>query len=244
MRDLKVDKLADEFGQYLILIECRCGHTRRCHPSTLAAIAGWDARLVDIVKRLRCSKFDHMADFISSPTFKLFKLHGSITWARRILTRIGAGINTNDPLKVAYQVIQQTSLDISAEYEVNNSPSQPPVFHHHYAQYPAIAIPVEKKADFECPTEHLGMLKTLIPKTTRILTIGWRATEDHFLQLLRTLLPTAGVDVVACSGDKANADQTLNRLRGVSITGNFVALTSGFTNMIARAEIVDFLKGL
>jgi hypothetical protein len=56
MRDLKVDKLADEFGQYLILIECRCGHTRRCHPSKFAGIAGWGARLTDIVKRLRCSK--------------------------------------------------------------------------------------------------------------------------------------------------------------------------------------------
>jgi hypothetical protein len=56
MRDLKIDKLADEFGQYLILIECRCGHMRRCHPSTFAAIAGWDARLTDVMRRLRCSK--------------------------------------------------------------------------------------------------------------------------------------------------------------------------------------------
>jgi hypothetical protein len=56
MRDLQIDKLADGFGQYLILIECRCGHTRHCHPSTFAAIAGWDARLADVVRRLRCSK--------------------------------------------------------------------------------------------------------------------------------------------------------------------------------------------
>jgi hypothetical protein len=56
MRDLKVDKLSDEFGQYVILLECPCGHTRRCNPSTFAAFAGWDARLDDVVKRLRCSK--------------------------------------------------------------------------------------------------------------------------------------------------------------------------------------------
>jgi hypothetical protein len=53
---VKIVKLSDEFGQYLVLVECRCGHSRRCYPQTLAAIAGWDARLDDVVKRMRCSK--------------------------------------------------------------------------------------------------------------------------------------------------------------------------------------------
>ena len=56
MRELNITKPSDEFGQYLILIECACGHTRRCHPVTLARIAGWDAKLRDVVKRARCSK--------------------------------------------------------------------------------------------------------------------------------------------------------------------------------------------
>jgi hypothetical protein len=55
-RDFKIDKLSDEFGQYLILIECACGHTRRASPHTLAAFVGWDANLADVVRRLRCSK--------------------------------------------------------------------------------------------------------------------------------------------------------------------------------------------
>ena len=55
-RELQIDKLSDEFGQYEILLTCKCGHTRRVYPRTLAGIAGWDARLVDVVKRLRCSK--------------------------------------------------------------------------------------------------------------------------------------------------------------------------------------------
>jgi len=56
MRDLHIEKLSDEFGQYLIYVKCQCGHIRRCHPHTLAAFAGWDARLEDVVRRLRCSK--------------------------------------------------------------------------------------------------------------------------------------------------------------------------------------------
>jgi len=56
MRDLKIEKLSDGFGQYLIFLKCSCGHIRRCNPSTLAAFAGWDARLDDVVRRLRCTK--------------------------------------------------------------------------------------------------------------------------------------------------------------------------------------------
>jgi hypothetical protein len=53
---LKVEKLSDEFGQYTILLKCACGHTRKAIPKTFANMAGWDALLVDVVKRLRCSK--------------------------------------------------------------------------------------------------------------------------------------------------------------------------------------------
>jgi hypothetical protein len=55
-RDFKVDKLSDEFGQFDVLLTCKCGYTRRCYPQTLAKIAGWEARLSELQKRLRCSK--------------------------------------------------------------------------------------------------------------------------------------------------------------------------------------------
>jgi RNase P subunit RPR2 len=57
-RALNIDKLSDEFGQYEILLTCACGHTRRCYPHTLAAFAGWEAKLADVVKRMRCTKCD------------------------------------------------------------------------------------------------------------------------------------------------------------------------------------------
>lgn len=56
MRDLKIVRLSDEFGQYELWLTCKCGHTRRCNPRTLASIAGWEAELAAIVRRLRCIK--------------------------------------------------------------------------------------------------------------------------------------------------------------------------------------------
>ena len=56
-RDLKVEKLSDEFGQYDLLLKCEgCGHERRADPQTLAKICGWEARLEEVAKKLRCSK--------------------------------------------------------------------------------------------------------------------------------------------------------------------------------------------
>ena len=56
MGDLQVVRLSDHFGQYVVLLKCRCGHSRECYPKTLAGFAGWDAKLADLVRRLRCSR--------------------------------------------------------------------------------------------------------------------------------------------------------------------------------------------
>jgi hypothetical protein len=50
---LTVVRLSDHFGQYVLTLKCECGHTRTAQPDTLA---GWDALLADVVKRLRCSR--------------------------------------------------------------------------------------------------------------------------------------------------------------------------------------------
>ena len=55
--DFKVDRLSDEFGQYLLVIKCAaCAHERRAYPNLLVHICGWNAKLADLEKRLRCSK--------------------------------------------------------------------------------------------------------------------------------------------------------------------------------------------
>jgi hypothetical protein len=52
---ITVVRLSDHGGQYVLTLKCECGHTRIAQPQTLAGLAGWDALLADVVKRLRCS---------------------------------------------------------------------------------------------------------------------------------------------------------------------------------------------
>jgi hypothetical protein len=55
-RDPEIKKLSDEFGQYVLVLTCACGHVRRASPHTLANMCGWDATIAEVAKRLRCSK--------------------------------------------------------------------------------------------------------------------------------------------------------------------------------------------
>ena len=56
-KDFEVQRLSDEFGQYLPVIRCvGCAHERRAYPNLLAHICGWNMKLDDPEKRLRCSK--------------------------------------------------------------------------------------------------------------------------------------------------------------------------------------------
>lgn len=56
MRDLKITKLSDEFGQYELILKCEgCLRERRTTPHMLANLCGWDAPLIDVARRMRCS---------------------------------------------------------------------------------------------------------------------------------------------------------------------------------------------
>ncbi len=55
--EFRIDRLSDEFGQYNLLLRCRsCGHERTAVPKALGRLCGWDSKISDIAKRLRCSK--------------------------------------------------------------------------------------------------------------------------------------------------------------------------------------------
>jgi DNA-directed RNA polymerase subunit M/transcription elongation factor TFIIS len=56
-REFRINQLSDEFGQYTLVLKCsKCGHERKAEPHTLGRLCGWDARLEDVAKRMRCSK--------------------------------------------------------------------------------------------------------------------------------------------------------------------------------------------
>lgn len=97
---------------------------------------------------------------------------------------------------------------------------------------PALALPVETKSDFQCPKEHVEALGDMIPQVTKLLVIGWRASEKHFLELLASTA-SAGIKIVTVAGSLQASRDPLEALRGAGIQpSDIYPLQDSFTSFI------------
>jgi hypothetical protein len=108
--------------------------------------------------------------------------------------------------------------------------------------FPALAIPVETKLGYECPEEHLECLRGQLPQVTKILIVGWRGTERHFLGLLQELLPRE-IPVCVVAGRKELAEEVFKRLREAGLRVKGTPAEGGFTEFIQRRGAEEFLRG-
>jgi hypothetical protein len=107
--------------------------------------------------------------------------------------------------------------------------------------FPAIAIPVETKSGFECPGDHLDCLRANLQGVTKILIVGWRATEKHFLNLLSGAVPDkTPMQVVA--GDKDSAEATFSQISAAGIMFSVTHSTEGSASTWSGRETENFLK--
>ncbi|HUL41370.1 MAG TPA: SIR2 family protein [Burkholderiales bacterium] len=179
-----------------------------------------------------------LSDYTSSERFKLFKVHGSINWVRRVgifARDVAEGMNQWGAVEAVTERasgLKFHDFEIVSEYPSGMLNGELVV--------PAIAIPLMDKSDFECPTDHLDLLTSLLPLTSRLLVIGWRATEQKFLNLLSSALrsPVRGY-IVAGSGNAAK--DIAERLVAAGVLSEYGVSDGGFTEMITRRELDTFL---
>ncbi len=181
-----------------------------------------------------------LPDYIASDTYKVIKLHGSVNWGREVETVI-EGLGERAQKEIINELIDRAAdLQISQRYQISNS--RPMFRYYQVALFPALAIPVERKRSFECPPEHLDALRTCIPDVSKILIVGWRATEYNFLDLLVNNLRTR-VRVMVVAGGRNHADEMATKLAEAGIKGDFLSTEGGFTDLIEKREIDYFLTG-
>jgi len=190
-------------------------------------------------------RIEAMDDYTKKhPFYKLFKLHGSVNWVREVGVPTKAenpgyvwGV-VNDLIERAAEIHDQ----ITQNYIL--SQDHPPGVVGGAPMFPAIAIPVEKKSTFECPQQMLDELITLLPKVSKILVIGWRATEAHFLALLKTNL-RRGVHLwIVASPDQRQGEDIKDHICREMLPNN-VPIASvdrgGFTDFILSRRAEQFL---
>ncbi len=94
----------------------------------------------------------------------------------------------------------------------------------------------------------------MLPNVTKMIPIGWRATEAEFLQKLKSsrLLPRAGIrnqiNLLVVTGSQDGAEQTLRNLTNVGGTSSDhfrerEPVSTGFTGLIRNSETLEvFLR--
>jgi len=177
-------------------------------------------------------------DYVSRGDYRLFKLHGSINWVRT------ATVDGRKPTKHAWEDMRQLiehadSVRMTNDFKVVQQ--YPTGSVDEDFTVPAIAVPLEKKDTFECPDEHLELLQRLIPEVDRLLVIGWRATEEHFLAMLASRLRGKVPAHLVCGGSDWARD-TAQRLQARGIVSTYTASDAGFKEMITRRELDQFLS--
>ena len=197
-------------------------------------------RLLDQVMPTVGVKIEGLNDYISNPTYKIIKIHGSVNWAREVETDV-PGIDALNVWQTLYWLIDHTP-DIKVSQKLHYVTDWPIGKVSSRGAVPALAIPMATKTDsnFECPPEHLDALRALLPEVKKILIIGWRGTEAHFVKLLKEHIKVA-VPVMVVAGRTDWARETCATLsREVPIDS--IAAQGGFTDFILRREGESFLK--
>jgi hypothetical protein len=180
-------------------------------------------------------------DYIRDKFYKVIKVHGSIDWAHGV----DAGMDISgrlSHLEAANWLIENTvPTQVHASYrripfghfavDATGRPRSPIV--------PALAIPFQNKRDFSCPDEHLTVLQQTIPAVTKVVIIGWRAADYHFLELLRALKRPA---VAVVSGSRKWAEDTADRLTSRGIDGSYWLADGGFTEFVTAGDADQFLR--
>jgi hypothetical protein len=224
-----------------------------CYATLLDAIERWrfevgqqvclvtfnyDTMLEQAIEQVLGCRFNDFPQYTSHKYYKLIKLHGSIDWGREV----EAPIKPNNPIDV---INGAASLQLSNRFR--KVVRHPMIFDDGTVGYPALAIPVEKKSIFACPQEHVRTLAELIPGVTKIITIGWRATEQHFLDMLRSRLTglVDDVDLMIVSGDRKGMTETHAHLKiGEQGSERKRALRdTGFSDLVKNiGHLEGFLK--
>src|SRR5216684_2650665 len=122
-----------------------------------------------------------LGDYIADSSYKLIKAHGSVNWGRVVRRPLISDVATRSVWEIAYELISRASeLDLGPDY---HRVVTRPIGRLDEATtlFPAIAIPVVQKSAFECPADHVAALMKCIPEVTKLLIIGWRGTEQHFV---------------------------------------------------------------
>jgi hypothetical protein len=190
----------------------------------------YDRMLEEAIKQFQEVEIKNIDDYLSLGPYMVVKPHGSTNWG----FEVDAYPDGYTPQRIIKEV---ETLQITKRIRLVSR--YPMAVEDRQVVFPAISIPVQNKDEFTCPENHISALADVLPKVTKVLTVGWRATEADFLRMLGS--PLTGLPqeskLMVVSGDQTGAAETVRNMKRIPSTHSVI---TGFTGLI---ENIDALGG-
>lgn len=187
-----------------------------------------------------------MREYINRRDCILIKPHGSVSWGHVTELKDASGPRMPPDAKSRELIAQASRVtrELVDEYSMMKEGWN-------YSEdgrlaIPAIAVPVQNKSEFECPTEHLSALQEAVHETSALLTIGWRGTEKHFLRLWTENAPLlASMPALVVTTGRQSAGQVRDNFNQAGVGKNWewnLSPYSGFSGFLDGDQLHEILK--
>lgn len=243
---VKTGELSHGMTNYLRFLD-RLDHWRSQRKErVLIATFNYDTLVERALKDALDIEFPSVDEFTVREDYRLYKLHGSVNWGKRVLFSPDRALFdtwTTDERNYSRSLQDNAeSLESIGTYEIMQHPMDIQITDESVL-FPAIAVPFERKYDFECPQEQLSELFTLVEDATEVLIVGWRATEQHFLERLTEDFRRGYRRLTVVAGSREYADHTISNLVRVGINRNLESTSFGFSEF-SRTGMDQWLQGI
>ena len=224
----------DECTNYRVLLDL-IQHFKADVERVLLVTFNYDCLLENALRHELGYKFAKIDDYVAPDLlFPLYKLHGSTDWARFVR----AGRVPYPELIAKAETLQYLDIVLKEDEAASSKDFA-------WAFVPAIAVPLQTKQSFECPKAHCDELQACLPRVKKILTIGWRGLEEHFIKLLAHHLRGLQSLMAVSRGDANQiAERLRSRLPNRAVERMKLSVfEEGFSNFINQPSVIHgFLR--
>ena len=118
--------------------------------------------------------FDSLDSYINLPFYRLYKVHGSVTWEVEMRDWVvGDDVHGSTAIKEALTMPATDVIRLAPAPREGRTQGGP-------LTMPAIAVPTLGKEGFSCPPSHLDDLRPRLAHSDFVLAVGWQGRDTHF----------------------------------------------------------------
>jgi hypothetical protein len=152
--------------------------------SVLLVTFNYDLLIEEAMERVLGFKATSIEDYTSRVDYRLYKPHGSVNWLHDTVFPASEG-TLRQLVARGEEITQDLNMLVT---EDRNQIRFDDGISRGRATVPALAVPTSAKRSFVCPAQHLHDLDIRIRDVDRLLIVGWRGGEMHFLHILEERL--------------------------------------------------------